>query len=77
MDTSHKKNKQSFLYSLSLFLFADGRVVSQDSSCEPYEFQCLHLNLNQILSINDWNRRPKECIPQSYRYNTFFSSSSQ
>ena len=35
--------------------------------CAENEFKCLQLNLNQILSINDWNRRPRECIPKEYR----------
>ena len=38
-----------------------------DLSCGPDQFKCLQLNLNQILTMHDWNRHPKKCIPQSYR----------
>lgn len=38
-----------------------------EDDCAEDEFHCLHLNLNQILTIHDWNRQPKTCIPQSYR----------
>ncbi len=43
-------------------------MEDEDIACEPDEFKCLHLNLNQILTMHDWNRHPKKCIPQSYRY---------
>merc|ERR1712141_920947 len=38
-----------------------------DLSCGPDQFKCLQLNLNQILTMHDWNRHPRKCIPQSYR----------
>ncbi len=38
-----------------------------DLACAPDQFKCLHLNLNQILTMHDWNRHPRKCIPQSYR----------
>merc|ERR1712141_784267 len=38
-----------------------------DLSCGPDQFKCLQLNLNQILTMHDWNRHPKKCTPQSYR----------
>ena len=38
-----------------------------DLDCAPDQFKCLHLNLNQILTMHDWNRHPRKCIPQSYR----------
>lgn len=41
--------------------------MGTDEACGPEEFQCLHLNLNQILTIHEWNLRPRECIPQTYR----------
>ena len=41
--------------------------VVDDLECAPDQFKCLHLNLNQILTMHDWNRHPKKCIPQSYR----------
>lgn len=42
-------------------------AAASEGGCGPSQFQCMHLNLNQILSINDWNRRPRECIPEGYR----------
>lgn len=38
-----------------------------DLACKPDQFKCLHLNLNQILTMHDWNRHPRKCIPQDYR----------
>ena len=49
---------------------AESRILGKEEHCADDEFQCLQLNLNQILSINDWNRRPRECIPQAYRLET-------
>ena len=45
----------------SLSLFED------DLACAENQFKCLHLNLNQILTMHDWNRHPRKCIPQSFR----------
>ena len=33
-----------------------------DLSCGPEEFKCLQLNLNQILTMHDWNLHPKVCV---------------
>ena len=41
--------------------------AGDEFGCEEDEFHCLHLNLNQILTIHEWNLRPRECIPLSYR----------
>ena len=35
--------------------------------CEDDEFHCLHMNLNQILTIHEWNKQPRYCIPLAYR----------
>ena len=41
--------------------------TGSETECEQDEFHCLHLNLNQILTIHEWNLRPRECIPLNYR----------
>ena len=47
---------------------SEGVVQDEDDlDCAPDQFKCLHLNLNQILTMHDWNRHPRKCIPQSYR----------
>ena len=58
-------------YSFSRERLRDARyhktAAGGEDECAKDEFHCLHLNLNQILTIHDWNRQPKTCIPQSYR----------
>ena len=44
-----------------------------EDDCAEDEFHCLHLNLNQILTIHDWNRQPKTCIPQVWSLTQIFT----
>ena len=46
---------------------AQSRSDYDDITCAADEFKCMELNLNQILTMHDWNKHPKKCIPQSYR----------
>jgi len=58
-----------------LFIFISTGTIGSDSlslfdddlACAENQFKCLHLNLNQILTMHDWNRHPRKCIPQSFR----------
>ena len=66
-----------YIITLNLIIFEQNyfkKLINQtlcfagdEFGCEEDEFHCLHLNLNQILTIHEWNLRPRECIPLSYR----------
>ena len=50
-----------------ILIFNRYHFTGSESECARDEFHCLHLNLNQILTIHEWNLRPRECIPLGYR----------
>jgi len=64
----------SFLLPILFIVISTGTIGSDslslfedDLACAENQFKCLHLNLNQILTMHDWNRHPRKCIPQSFR----------
>jgi len=65
----------SFLLPFLFIIICTGTIGSDspemryedDLACAENQFKCLHLNLNQILTMHDWNRHPRKCIPQSFR----------
>lgn len=64
---ARSKVRTGELFDGALFGVPGALDDDEEVACAEDQFKCLQLNLNQILSINDWNRRPKECIPSEYR----------
>ncbi|XP_023319909.1 very low-density lipoprotein receptor [Eurytemora carolleeae] len=41
--------------------------IELDLQCGEDRFMCENHNLNQILTINDFNKEPRRCVPLSFR----------